>query len=266
LGKNSEHDGFCLEIIYNYAVTKMQRGNSYIGMTVLDDESNTMKNKAIQWYIQNNKSLSPEPQPPPVSNNKTNSSSIVDPDHNLITFISPSEISISSSSTPDILLPHTNNILYLSLHVTQLSKSLEFYQEKFDAHIIPNITSTSPLLSAMMELGTGTKLQLVELTTPDNNNDKFIFHGQNQGRLAIETPDGDPDLIATRFDNKDDIIYGPHALPPHNERVGVFADLDGHEYAFVEASGYARCIAQGNVPGARTIDWKYRNRFATLQQ
>jgi hypothetical protein len=35
-------------------------------------------------------------------------------------------------------------------------------------------------------------------------------------------------------------------------------DPDEHQYAFVEASGYAKCI----VAGAREIDWKYREDFA----
>jgi hypothetical protein len=53
-------------------------------------------------------------------------------------------------------------------------------------------------------------------------------------------------------------INSPFELPPHNERVVVVVDPDGHQYAFVEASGYARCI----VAGAREVDWKYREEFA----
>jgi len=38
----------------------------------------------------------------------------------------------------------------------------------------------------------------------------------------------------------------------------VVQDLDGNQFAFVEASGYARCI----VAGDREIDWAFRDKFA----
>jgi len=42
----------------------------------------------------------------------------------------------------------------------------------------------------------------------------------------------------------------------------VVKDFDGHEFAFVEASGYSRCI----VAGKREVDWKYRDEFALSKQ
>ena len=38
------------------------------------------------------------------------------------------------------------------------------------------------------------------------------------------------------------------------ERVVVVADPDKHEFAFVEASGYERCIDAG----APHVDWEFR--------
>ena len=120
--------------------------------------------------------------------------------------------------------------------------------------------------------------------------------GEAHGRFAIETEDGAIAGIAARAQRAaaagtGRVLHGPVALQPHGEEVVIIADDDGgwvrrassilailtprlteanvpsvrhrlgHEYCFVDARGFKRCVDVATRRDGNSIDWEYRRQI-----
>uniref|UniRef100_A0A6B2L5W2 Uncharacterized protein n=1 Tax=Arcella intermedia TaxID=1963864 RepID=A0A6B2L5W2_9EUKA len=169
-------------------------------------------------------------------------------------------------SAPDgyrfLLVPGTEGcngsdpFLFVSLHVTDLKKSLQYYTQVLGFKVFNNVlgalgTSNSAVIG--FEESTF-KIELVELDALVK-----LDHKKGIGRLAIETEDEAPATVGEKVKAAGHVIaHGPFKLPPHDEHVVIVADPDGYEYCFVGQTGYrAGSLSVKN----NTIDWDHRKKL-----
>ena len=141
----------------------------------------------------------------------------------------------------------------MSLHVSDLSSSVAFYEKILGA----TVTLNSDKISAScawdpssesngkdIRAATAKHAEVNLFQLPDGQKMDF---GASQGRFAIETEDGAQGMIAARMlsaqrSGSARIVHGPIKLEPHGEEVLILTDEDGHEYCFVDARGFQKCI------------------------
>jgi len=146
--------------------------------------------------------------------------------------------------------------LFISLHVTDLAKSIEFYTE-LGFTIFNNVPGA--LNNRSVVLGLDEKYAKLELVQLEKGHP--LDHKSAIGRLAIETDDEAPVVVAEivkASSSGGKIIHGPFKLPPHDEHLVIVADPDGYEYCFVGMTGYR---AGSLSVKTNTIDWDYRKKI-----
>ena len=233
-GPRGERGGFAVEVTFNYGAAAYARGDGFRHLVVADPGGKRAR-AAAAWWARRGGFACPAVVGVGVS-------VTFDPDGNAIV--------LDATAPPSALDADGFGATRLSLNVSNLATSLEWYRTKLRGVVV-----TANAHVARVQLGdVGAPGPLIELV--EENKDSFVSLGASQGRLAVSTRDGEPDAIAAAV-GKDAVVHGPLALPPHHERVVVVRDPDGHEFAFVEASGYERCIDAG----ARAVDWEWRRRF-----
>jgi catechol 2,3-dioxygenase-like lactoylglutathione lyase family enzyme len=129
---------------------------------------------------------------------------------------------------------------HISLHVTNLSASMIYYQKVLGANLKVNDDSSSALCTWDTVSQTG--IELVELPS-----DQVMDTQASQGRFAIETEDKALEgmaIIAQLAEvlGSGQIVHGPVSLEPHGEKVLIIRDEDGHEFCFVDARGFKKCV------------------------
>lgn len=245
LGRKGEDVNFCLEIINNYVVDESlfltnRTNNAFHSITVYDPKG-TCKQRALAYY--SDKKLAAAATAATVATTtatvNTDESFCFDFDGNRIDFFHK-ELNI---------LAEEGDIIRIDFNVNSLANATEkFYNHevfgttcKFtnSKNEKPPKTTTTKIIEFLRL--PYFRIVLTEIGEP-------IHFDNTKGRLAISTEDGAPDSLKERVEH---VIFGPSALPPHNEKVIVVTDPDSHEFAFVERSGYKRCMESGE----KSIDW-----------
>jgi len=186
LGARSEHDGFCLEIIFNWGVENYEpRGNAFRRIKVRDDGKQTRENRAREWWSQRNGKAS-------LGDHTTQ-----DADGNTIEFI-PLESTEYTELSEDILV--------VSLSVSDVARSAEFYINAFKGTDLPRSLQFGSIpeeASRLVRFGPqGTVVELVEVQRGVE-----VVQGEAQGRFATQTEDGEPDALAKRA-GSEHVIHG----------------------------------------------------------
>ena len=220
----SEARGFALEVMYNYGKTAYARGNGLVALRI-SDPGLACKARAEQWHAANDGNADG-------GDDDDDGGLLTDPDGHVLDFVD---------------VAFEDRFLAVALRVTNLPTALDYYATALGASVLPGKDATRRTVG----FG-GTGVELVHVATG------ALEHGESQGRFAVQTEDWGPDVVA----GKALVVKGPLALPPHMERVVVVADSDGHEFAFVEARGYARCIEAGEP----RVDWATREEKITRQR
>jgi len=152
----------------------------------------------------------------------------------------------------------TDPFLHVSLHVSNLKNSVEYYRDALGFTVFKDHSSDAshPRVIIGFTTSKSLKLELVQL-----KNGEYVDHAKAIGRIATETEDNaqanvEHNVMITTGGTRDRIVHGPFALPPHNEKVIIVRDPDDYELCFVEASGYKKCTEAGT----KTIDWEFRDK------
>lgn len=111
--------------------------------------------------------------------------------------------------------------LHVSLHVSNLEASLNYYREYLGFTVLRDHRDTGRprVILGFTNTGNSFKVELVQLPAGQK-----LDHALAIGRLATETEDNaqakvEANVTAKANGTRDWIVHGPFALPPHNERV-----------------------------------------------
>ncbi len=211
--KPNESSNFALELTYNYGLSQYENGNDlrFIAIHARDYAARAKHH---------NYPLHPSPDNP-----------------NDLLINSPDGYPFKLVNTPFF---SNEEFLFVSLHVTNLAKATEFYIEKLKMQEFTDVPGATPGGRVLGFSKAAPKLELVQLPA-----DHKLDHAKAIGRLAVETPPAEPDRLAQRL-SAPQILHGPFALPPHNERVVIVKDPDAYEVCFVEKIGYLKCCKAGD--------------------
>jgi catechol 2,3-dioxygenase-like lactoylglutathione lyase family enzyme len=217
-----EGESFCLELVYNYGVNKYDRGND-------------LRTIAIKESAFKGKTSLIEQDP-------LGRKFIVTPDGHWLNLI-------ESEAASNSKIHQGDSIRSVSLHVSNLASSVAFYEQVLGA----TVTLSADKISASCSWDPSNESNR---KTPTKNAEVNLFQlpegqamdfGASQGRFAIETEDGAQKKIASRMlsaqrSGSARIVHGPVKLEPHGEEVLILTDEDGHEYCFVDARGFQKCV------------------------
>ena len=221
-----EGESFCLELVYNYGVNKYDRGNDL--RTIAIKESAFKGKDSL------------------IERDPSGRKFVVTPDGHWLNLV-------ESDTESNSKLHQGDSIRSVSLHVSDLSSSVAFYEQVLGA----TVTLNPDKISASCVWDTSSKSSRKNAqTAPTRNAAVNLFQlpegqkmdfGESQGRFAIETEDGAQKIIAKRMlsaqrSGSARIVHGPVKLEPHGEEVLILTDEDGHEYCFVDARGFQKCI------------------------
>ena len=249
---STEQESFALEVIYNYGIHDYERGNDlrYIAIA------------ACSYH---------GPQDS-IEITEDGRAFIKSPDNIYIHLVNE-EISLDGYS---VALPLAGAIKYISIHVTNLEISLQFYQKVLGANLLAR-HGRSAVFSFVKDenVEKDVLVELVELESEGVDHQK-INRADLHGRFAIETEDGAPLYIAQKVKDQSTkrveragvetgglgrVLHGPIKLKPHNEEVVIVQDPDGHEYCFVDARGFKKCTDVGYMLRGSQVDWQYRKKI-----
>ena len=177
IGKDSETTGFCLEVIFNYGVREYRpRGNAFGKLKVRDGVDGERWKAAKEWWKKQDDVG--------VSALLGEDRMVKDPDDNVLEFVQ-----IRADDVDE-------DIVAVSLNVTNVRRSMEFYGRAFLASVMRDDGS-----NVMIRFGPkGTAVELVEVK-------QEIIQGEAQGRFATETDDGEPDALSKRV-GEAHVIHG----------------------------------------------------------
>jgi catechol 2,3-dioxygenase-like lactoylglutathione lyase family enzyme len=162
---------------------------------------------------------------------------------------------------------------YVSLHVQNVSESIDFYRDALDAEIVYREID-SALLSPPSVLLSFAGPQSVHLEVVELDPAESLERREAFGRFALATEDLAPMKISESIDRLlslritgiflhllielllnrykpsgrglHSVLHGPMKLNPHGEEVVIVQDPDGHELCFVGARGFKTCIDVAN--------------------
>jgi len=226
-GKDESHS-FCLELVFNYGVNRYERGNDLRSIALsrsafIGDPSQIGRDPYGRQFVET-------------------------PDGHWLNLID--DAGGDSSSQND-------GFKHISLHVPNLSASMIYYQKVLGANVKVNDDSSSALCTWDTVSQTG--IELVELPSG-----QIMDTQASQGRFAIETEDKALEGMAITAQlaeglGSGQIVHGPVSLEPHGEKVLILRDEDGHEFCFVDARGFKKCVDVSQRKGGNIIDWNYRS-------
>lgn len=217
-----EGESFCLELVYNYGVNKYERGNDLRSIDI--DFSSFCGSTSL------------------IGEDPKGRKFIETPDGHWLHLVE--DRAKNDAGVTDV----RSCISAVQIHVSDLASSARFYEDVFGANVEMNSDGTAtcnwntPTTTVTSKEHSQTSVVLVQLA--EGSSLDFLA---SQGRFAIETEDGAQEEIAVRAKSAQEsgagrIVHGPVALEPHGENVLILRDLDGHEYCFVDARGFQRCI------------------------
>jgi catechol 2,3-dioxygenase-like lactoylglutathione lyase family enzyme len=226
-----ESNSFCLELVFNYGVNRYERGN--------DLRSIALRRSA---FIGDSSQIGRDPY---------GRQFIETPDGHWLNLVEDA----GSDSLSQSIDSQNDGFKHISLHVTNLTSSMSYYEKVLGASVKMNDdlssalatwdTSKSGAASTILRNSlplSKTGIELVELPVGE-----VMDACASQGRFAIETEDRALEgmaMIAKRAEEMGSgtIIHGPVSLAPHGEEVLILRDEDGHEFCFVDARGFKTCV------------------------
>ena len=249
-----ESESFCLELVCNYGVHRYERGTDLRSIAMsrsafVGDERMINENDRSEQFVRT-------------------------PDGHFIQLVDVAS-NKQRSSQPAGIRSQVDCIQHISLHVTNVTSACSFYRQVLGAKVVVN-DDTGTVMCAWDELPQVTKSDAaidsgaiivshvgVELHALPPDLD--MVQGEAQGRFAIETDDSALTEIALRVRNSEaagsgKVLHGPVRLEPHGEQVVIVADEDGHEYCFVDARGFQKCVDVSKQQAGSVVDWEYRRQ------
>jgi catechol 2,3-dioxygenase-like lactoylglutathione lyase family enzyme len=216
---------FCLELVFNYGVNRYERGNDLRSMAI--------KSSAFVG----NKDL--------IGVDSAGRKFIETPDGHWIKLVDSGAANEGASDQRDC-------VESVALHVTDLASSVKFYSQVLGASVVVNpdgISASCVWKSASSGKSNGVNRSAAQtgIVLFQLEEGKKLEFEASQGRFAIETEDGAQEKIAVRARAAEEegsgrVVHGPVKLEPHGEEVLIVRDEDGHEYCFVDARGFQRCV------------------------
>jgi catechol 2,3-dioxygenase-like lactoylglutathione lyase family enzyme len=215
---------FCLELVFNYGVNRYERGN--------DLRSIAIKSSAFIG----NKNL--------IGVDSAGRQFIETPDGHWLNLV--------DSGANEDASDQRDCVESVALHVTNLASSVKFYSQVLGASVEVNPEGISA--SCVWKSNSNGKSNGVSRSAAQTGivlfqleEGKELKFEASQGRFAIETEDGAQEKIAVRAraaegEGSGRVVHGPVKLEPHGEEVLIVRDEDGHEYCFVDARGFQRCV------------------------
>ena len=248
--EGGEANNFCFELVFNYGVNRYERGNDLrsIGLS--------------RTAFVGNPSL--------IGTDSAGRQFLQTPDGHWLNLVLEAGDGQFITDLQNPVKVQNDSIKRISLHVSNLSSSIIFYEDILGARVEISRDGSSAccywdntgicLSKGSKEEGASVSVPQSESTTPVRVSQTCIELTQiakgltldfeaSQGRMAIETEDGAIEKIAERVLSSDIntgasniIVHGPVKLEPHGERVLILKDGDGHEYCFVDARGFKNCV------------------------
>lgn len=216
---------FCLELVFNYGVNRYERGN--------DLRSIAIKSSA---FVGNKDLIGLDP---------AGRKFIETPDGHWLNLV-------DSDAANEVASDQRDCVEAVALHVTNLVSSVKFYSEVLGASVEMNPDGISASCiwkspSSGKSNGLNRSAAQTGVVLFQLEEGKKLEFGASQGRFAIETEDGAQEEIAVRARAAEGVgsgrvVHGPVKLEPHGEEVLIVRDEDGHEYCFVDARGFQRCV------------------------
>jgi len=228
-----ENSYFCFELNYNYEVEGYQYGNDFSSVTIRSREAVTnayrlLDPKSIESYNDDKKSII-----------------IRSPDGHKFILIN------------DDVKPGNDPVQRLSLNVSNLNKSIDYYtrllkmkivEQKTNNHVILcyGLQSPTDIICSKVKTKSGfiidDQCQLELIAT---NNNQPIERGTGYGRKAFSCPIEDIETIQKIIENENftivipEIKLGDDMLDSNKVTVVILGDPDGHEICFVGEENYA---------------------------
>lgn len=253
VGYGKEEEQYCLELTANYGIESYELGNDYRYIAI--DKSAIISGKEALIVKEKGQEF------------------LVSPDGYRYLLVDMKGKKNTYKNKSDVVEP----FLFVSFHVKNLRRSIDFYTKVLGAKVYENVEGTLGTSNSVVVGFTddGVKIEMVEIGTE-------IDHKEASGRFATETEDGAPTYMGEKVtsvlstsnteeklnDEKHrerfgdaEILHGPIKLQPHNEEVVIIKDPDGYEHCFVDARGYTNCMNVAYQEGGTTVLWDYRDRL-----
>lgn len=237
---------FCLELVFNYGVNRYERGN--------DLRSIAVKSSA---FIGDQGLIGLDP---------AGRKFIETPDGHWLNLV-------DSEADNEMASDQRDCVESVALHVTNLTSSVQFYSQVLGGSVVLNSDGISA--SCTWKSPTSSKSNGIDWSTAQTGitlyqleDGKELTFEASQGRFAIETEDGAQEEMAVRAraaerEGSGRVVHGPVKLEPHGEDVLIVRDEDGHEYCFVDARGFKRCVDVSKKQ-VRTMDLTFESHLELL--
>lgn len=208
IGYGDEDDHFVVELTYNYGIKQYELGNDYQWITVKSPE-------AISRLRSENYPLTEE------ANGAVFASAPDGYRFKLLNEAAPAG---------------TDPVQSLTLHVSNLQRSLEFWSDTLGMKLLSKTTDDAPGTTTAV-LSFGERQASLELVEKASNNGAPINHGTAFGRIAFSIPSASLPGIQEAIQKKNYTILTPlislDTPGKATVQVTILADPDGYEICFV---------------------------------